>query len=674
MRYRVAALSAALCAVLLLVAWVVRQGQSEGAAPREGVAPATTAWPTSSDVLTGGGAGIGAPWAPVPVVTELAATGIDLVNAPGVESMTVDGAGAVWLLSPWQLARVDPRTGAARMWDVSDDRVFATLRAIEPSAGNGVWLIESDRVRLFDGRRFVRDLPVPAEYRGGDGRRINSLVEVGSEVWVSSVAGVARSAGGPWAMVGDDTISGAAMLTVDATGRVWCISQELLPDGQLDQSVMRFDGTRWTAVDGPDTPPHFEEVVADPTAGVVVRSGGDVHRFDGLTWWRMPPLPPAAELGEPASRAMSMTPDGSLWVVGSSGLVRAGEGGPWESIARVDGPGLVGMGFTGSDVLVADPAGLLRLDGDRLARVWTAPGRGVGSGLDGLLAISSDEVWATGEGGVLQFVDGQWRERLKGRGWLGQSQLGWGRESGLARAADGTVWAIAGSALARFSGDEPEIIPRRRIDGWLVTGPDSGVWAVEAIWPGWSRWYAGEDPDGVSVTRVLADGTQAAVTLPGPPWSLTSVAAGADGSIWVTICEGEVADYCTAPSLMRWDGEWSVVPHPGADVAGATVAADGSLWALLTERAYDVPFVARYDTGAWTVFREVTNLAQLTANPAGGVCGVEPTASELVCIDASGQASRRSLPVPGRVHIGQDGSLWMEDSGVVARLPGTVRG
>jgi hypothetical protein len=197
---------------------------------------------------------------------------------------------------------------------------------------------------------------------------------------------------------------------------------------------------------------------------------------------------------------------------------------------------------------------------------------------------------------------------------------------------------------------------------------------VEAIWPGWSRWYAGEDPDGVSVTRVLADGTQSAVTLPGPPWSLTSVAAGADGSIWVTICEGKVADYCTVPSLMRWDGQWSVVPHPGADVTGATVATDGSLWALLTAGVYDVPFVARYDQGAWTLFREATNLAQLTSNPAGGICGVEPAQSALVCIDASGQVSRASLPVPGRVHIGQDGSLWMEDSGVVARLPGTVPG
>jgi hypothetical protein len=466
------------------------------------------------------------------------------------------------------------------------------------------------------------------------------------------------------------------MLTVDASGDVWCVGQVLLPDGELDQTVMRFDGDRWTLVDGPESPPYVSELVADPTGGVVVRSGGDVRRFDGRSWRRMPPLPAAPDLGEPTSLSMSLAPDGALWVVGSTGLARAGGSGQWHSIARVDGPGLVSMVITRSQVLVADSSGLLRLDGDQVERVWAAPDRGIGTPVDGLLAVSADEAWATAESGVLQLVDGRWRERLQGRGWLGGSQLGWGTDSGLALAADGVVWAIAGSALARFVDDEPEVIPRSRIDGWLVTGPDAGVWAVEAIWPGWSRWYAGEDPDGVSVTRVLADGTQSSVTLPGPPWSLTSVAAGADGSIWVTICEGEVADYCTVPSLMRWDGRWSVVPHPGADVTGATVASDGSLWALLTtgDSALEVPFVARYDRGTWTQFREVTNLAHLTPNPAGGICGVDPGPPALVCIDPAGGVSRESLPVPGRVHIGQDGSLWVQDSGVVARLPGTVPG
>jgi hypothetical protein len=202
------------------------------------------------------------------------------------------------------------------------------------------------------------------------------------------------------------------------------------------------------------------------------------------------------------------------------------------------------------------------------------------------------------------------------------------------------------------------------------------VWAVEAIWPGWSRWYAGEDPDGSTVTLVLSDGTRFSVPLPGPPWSLTSLTAGVDGSIWATICEGQRADYCTEPTLMRWDGSWSPIPHPGADVAGVTVAPDGAYWAQLIEgdSVSESPTVARYAEGTWTRFPEAGHLEWLTAAPGGRVCGVAPGVPELVCVRATGEVSRAPLAVAAKVLVSPDGSLWVQDSGVVARLPGTVPG
>jgi hypothetical protein len=602
------------------------------------------------------------------------ATGIELVSAPGVRSVVVDGAGGVWLRGPWQLHHVDPTTGAARTWDVADDAVFATLRSIVPSPAGGVWLVESDRVRLFDGRSFVRDLSVPAQYRGGEGRGITSLVEVGSQVWVSSVAGVARSAGGEWTMVGDDTIDGAAMLTLDTDGAMWAVSQLLLPDGELTQTVMRLDGGRWVAMDGPGSPPSVEELVADPTGGVLVRSGLDVRRYAGASWQSLPPIPSDRRLGDPAYLGMAVAPDGAVWVVGPDALVRIGGAGPSQSIAPVDGPPLVGVGMVGAEVMVADSTGLLRLAGDQLERVWAAPDRGLGAPVDGLLAVSSDEVWATGAGAIHQFEDGRWRQRLTGLGWLGASPAEWGPDSGLALAADGAVWAITDGAVARFTVDEPTLIPRDRADGWLLAGPDAGVWAVEAIWPGWSRWYAGEDPDGSTVSLVLADGTRFSVPFPGPPWSLTSLTAGVDGSIWATICDGQRVDYCTEPTLMRWDGAWSPVPHPGADVSGITVAPDGSYWAQLTEgdSVSESPTVARYAEGTWTRFPEAGHVEWLRAAPGGRVCGVAPKVPELVCVRPTGDVSRAPLAVPAKVLVGPDGSLWAEDSGVVARLPGTV--
>lgn len=677
---RVAGLCCVLCA-LLVVVWLVVSAARGGSSPTTTTATAgASAWPVSPDVLSGQ---LQPPWSLVadgaalePTDSALEPTGIELVNAPGVQSMAVDGSGAVWLHSPWQLTRVDPTSGTAQSWDVADDAVFATMGSIEPTEGDGVWLVESDRVRLFDGRSFVRDLPVPAQYRGGEGRRITGLVEVGSEVWVSSAAGVARSAGGSWTMVGDDTIDGAAMLTLDTDGRMWAVSQVLRSDGELEQTVVRFDGARWTAVDGPDAPTFAEELMADPTGGLLVRFGLDVRRFDGASWRAMTQLSSSQHLGAPASLDMSVAPDGTVWVVGPEGVARGGRSQLWQPVAQVDEASLVGVGLVGADVMVADSSGLLRLDGDQLSRVWSAPGRGLGSPMSGLLVVSSDEVWATGEGAIHQYVEGSWHRRREGLGWLGGPRMGWGVESGLALASDGAVWAITGGALARFEGDEPVVIPRNLADGWLLAGPEEGVWAVEAIWPGWSRWYAGEDPDGSSVTLVRADGTQRSVRLPGPPWSLTSLAAGVDGSIWVTICEEERADYCTVPTLMRWDGQWASVPYPGAGLKGVSVAADGAFWALITAgtTVEEEPVVARYADGSWTRFAQVAERDSVSPSPSGGVCGVDADDSTLVCLDPSGRASNRALPVPGQVHIGPDGSLWVQDSGVVARLPGTAPG
>ncbi len=670
---RVAGLLAGLCA-LLVVVWIAVSAATGGTSPsQEGPAAAPTAWPLAPDVLNEGDR---SPWSPVSVAAALEPTGIELVSAPGVDSMVVDGTGAVWLHSPWQLTRVDPATGTTQAWDVADDAVFANLGAIEPAEAGGVWLVESDRVRLFDGRSFVRDLPVPEEFRGGETRRITGLVEVGAEVWVSSVAGVARSVGGPWSLVGDDSIDGAAMLTVDTEGRMWAISQVLRSDGELEQTVVRFDGARWTAVEGPDSPAFAEEFVADPTGGVLVRFGFDVRRFDGQSWRPMPLLSSAQRLGTPVSLDMSVAPDGTVWVVGPEGVARGRGSEPWQSVTQVEEPSIVGVGIVGTDVLVADSSGLLRVDGEELSRVWSEPDRGLGSPVGGLLAVSADEVWATAEGAVHQYVDGRWQQMRAGLGWLGGPRMGWGVDSGLALATDGAVWAITGGALARFDGDEPMVIPRALADGWLLPGPDGGVWAVEAIWPGWSRWYAGEDPDGTSVRQVGADGTQVSIRLPGPPWSLTSLAAGVDGSIWVTICEDGRADYCTVPTLMRWDGQWSPVPYPGEGLTGVSVAEDGAFWALITSgtSANEQSVVARYADGSWTRFTHLADQDSVTPSPSGGVCGVEAAASEVVCMDPSGQVTRAPMGVTGDLHIGPDGSLWLVDSGVVARLPGTVPG
>ncbi len=220
---------------------------------------AAPAWP--------GGSGVLAPdrpatWWPVATSRVLEPTGIEVVARSGVEGMAVDSGGVVWLHGPWMVARVDPRTGASSVWDVSDDVAFSEVTDLRPSLEDGVWILAEDRLRLFDGVRFVHDLPVPEQYRGGPGGVITDMVEVGTEVWVSSAAGVARCAGGAWSFVGPQQLTRATSLEVDAGGSVWSAGR-LLREGGSVRAVVRFDGVRWQLASPNAESGFVDELVAD---------------------------------------------------------------------------------------------------------------------------------------------------------------------------------------------------------------------------------------------------------------------------------------------------------------------------------------------------------------------------------------------------------------------------
>ena len=79
--------------------------------------------------------------------TELVPSGWTLFGVPRAEQfdpvwtrfrMVADGEGLVWLLGPWQLIRLDPRTGDATAWDAADDVQFASTKMrLAPAAGPG---------------------------------------------------------------------------------------------------------------------------------------------------------------------------------------------------------------------------------------------------------------------------------------------------------------------------------------------------------------------------------------------------------------------------------------------------------------------------------------------------------------------------------------------------------
>ena len=107
---------------------------------------------------TGGASG------PRAAPSDLVPSGLTLAGGTGEGDVVVDGAGMVWVDGPWQVARVDPATGEATIWDAADDLAFTSVQRLAPAQPAGVWLDSGDRVRLFDGERFLVDIAVPAQY------------------------------------------------------------------------------------------------------------------------------------------------------------------------------------------------------------------------------------------------------------------------------------------------------------------------------------------------------------------------------------------------------------------------------------------------------------------------------------------------------------------------------
>ena len=366
MRRRLTRAAVGSCAILLVVACGagpgVRHGSEAVADPdRQSV---VTPWPREPTV--GIPADRAGTWWPVSSSTQLTPTGIEVVASSAVDAMVVDGAGAAWLHSVGKVTRVDPSTGSARSWDLGDDAAFGTATELRASRQSGVWLVSGEHLRLFDGHRIVRDIPVPAQFRGGDGVGITDMVEVGSEVWVSSAAGVARCAGGAWAMVGAGQLTHVRTLAAEPAGHVWAVG--LASRGlSVHTTVARFDGSRWSPPQ-PPAPRSRGTVVADPTGGVLRQLGVELHRFDGLAWRRLPDVPVATgQLDLPFAPAIS--PSGVVWLRGADFLAKQVSG-RWRRVVDHESRDLVQMAFTELDVLVADSTGLLRLVGDRLQRVW----------------------------------------------------------------------------------------------------------------------------------------------------------------------------------------------------------------------------------------------------------------------------------------------------------------
>jgi hypothetical protein len=655
-------------------------------------------WPAGTSPLLGEPPST---WWTTDAPEELTATGLEVVARPGAQAAVVDGSGTAWLHGPWHLLKVDPATGAAESWDIGDDAVFGSIRAVRASAGSGVWLILADRIRLFDGERMVRDVPVPAEFRGGPDGGVADLVEVGSELWVAGAAGVARWSGGRWSLVRPEQLTGAQALAADTAGYVWAAG-ELRSGARTTAAVVRFDGSRWAEPAAEGAPPVAREIAADPTGGVVVLHGTGVHRFDGNSWHVLPRAGMQLGIGASTTTSLAVTSEGVPWLLGDEGLAWAGPDG-WHTVPMAGRPGPVGLVSADDDVLLSDGWGLYRVEAGGLVEVWSeapkgpvasdvgigqpgsweeppwAPGQWLPVTAGGLAVVSSDEVWALSEGYPypLQWSGGAWRE-------VPTSSVEWVAP---VVAADGAVWLGTSTGLVRISDSRQTRLESVPIGAEGRPGSAGTVWVLPSRWSGW--WYADGYTDGppeyLVLQQVGSRGAMASVPLPVDEWSITSVVPGARGSLWLTSCASGVSDPCpTPPELFRWDAGWVPVAYPGSSIRLVGVAPDGALWARVEQAAgqdsgqevgaVGEAHLARYDDGQWSSVLASGVPDAMGLAPGGVACGIESESLELVCVDASAASTRWPVGVPGDLGIGGDGSVWLAGQGLVARVPIVVPG
>lgn len=623
---------------------------------------------------------------PSGVSAALVPSGLTLVGGVGEGDVVVDGAGMAWVQGPWQVARVDLASGGATVWDAADDLAFVSVDGLAPAQPAGVWLDSEDRVRLFDGERFVVDIAIPAQFGDAPDDQVpaGEILQVGDELWASGPSGVGRWANGAWSMVGIEQLASAGPLALDSEGAVWAGGVGPV-DGEPRNVVVRWDGQAWrTPGDAAAAPSGgIGDIAADPAGGVWVASTQDgpvtdqhgIFRFDGTTWRKVGPGGYAGDL--------SVTTGGQLWAMVGAGngvdpsgevrVARLADDGSWLAYGRAQGapegsefrwPSLA---VSADTVLVSDLAGLVRNEGDRFVTMWQDPAAVIqpafevssGQVSDALLAVGADEVWlpATPVGaGPSGLVGSNLLSRFRAGSWEGVGPTIRGDlANSPALATDGAIWQATPAGLVRIQGDASSVVAPS-IGGYerrsLAAGDDARVWTIL---------------DG-DLVEVAPDGELRSVGRPtgsSPLWSSAALAAGG-GVVWTTQTDARRG----LARLARWDGRWSsvAVPEPYEAVTGLLVAPDGAVWATLEGGRQAL---GRYADGRWSI--DEGGARGLAWDPGGHVCSIR--GEQVACYPGTGPigAAVSVIDVPAlALSIAADGSAWVLGDQVARLAPGAI--
>lgn len=596
---------------------------------------------------------------------------------PSFSGLAADGLGALWWAGPG-VSRFDPATGVLRNFTAADDAAFATQWRTVPSVHGGVWLLESGRVRRFDGERFATALPTPGDFcqltEGGDGALLGASCDSSGVV-----RGVYRWADGSWQPVGLDLAGrggSLALLGADPSGGLWFRWSQW--SGAGDAFVHWDDGT-WQVYDAAHGLPLGVVTVALAAGGGVwVAAEGALVRLAHGAW-----TPPTPDSGL-ADVSSMVEAEGSLWVAGTAkdawSTTQRGEAAP-VLVARWDGTSwtrygprsgldlcashdICGVSLTGAggQVWATGRAGLFRLDGDRWTNVLPAVAP---TFAQRMVVTGPDEAWVVDSGALWRLEGGRWSQSPR-VGLVGNGVRD------VAEGLDGTLWAATASGLARLGGtrwrDVADVVTltgsAANMAGFssVDVAPDGAVWALM---------------DDGGVVRI-GDG----VSVPQPPLiGGGDLQVAADGTVWA---RGSGWGGPDAAGGLNWrgpDGRWMPEYPWGKDTAtqdcGDELAvAQREVWAIrrcwggpgTAERAE----LAQFDGRHWTVYHDAVGRAF------GSIAGMAVTSQgSLIVAAESGLLAHDTagwtvlLPDSyASVAVGPDDALWLTDpSGIYRYVP-----
>ncbi|MGZ8603879.1 MAG: hypothetical protein ACXWX9_03875 [Actinomycetota bacterium] len=246
-------------------------------------------------------------------------------------------------------------------------------------------------------------------------------------------------------------------LTVLSSAEAWAVGGSGDPEAPTAVLIERWDGTAWTAEEGPNPGSEINELravdAAEPNdvwaVGRTASGFGDrplVLRYDGTAW---------TEVELPAEATGILT-----------------------GVAAIASNDVWVVGFSGDPAASLERSVVLHWDG----QIWSVvdPGRAVGTGRSALLgieAIAPDDVWAVGS-----LHNGPLMIHFDGDAWSRSDTEVRGVTNAIAPVTPDDAWA-AGSPIQRFDGSAWSDVAQVRSDGVLygvaAVGPND-VWAVGA--------------------------------------------------------------------------------------------------------------------------------------------------------------------------------------------------